>query len=205
MTDPLPSSPIVPGRTTTGGPLLHLTVAVAPMRTAIMTTAGLARNTADWSSASVAAAETAGRLATRRQTIAATTRGLAALSIVLSIAPPSGTRSRGLRFAAPMRADALRLAEARHCIAPAGPPPQSIGRRTLALGCSTGVTTTNSRRPAGRRPGAESRLPADSSPGAGTDRPTRTSRAATGVKGPDTRNETDWIARRRGHAWRSSR
>src|SRR5690349_17645364 len=281
MTDPLPSSPIVPGRTTTGGPLLHLTVAVAPMRTATMTTAGLARNTADWSSASVAAAETAGRLVTRRQTIAVTTRGLAALLIVLFIAPPSGTLPRGLGVRhsdASQRAPSgrgaplyrslwapaqsigrrtIRWLEARqqdrigpsmragprvgdsprrslpagtgrcgvataslsvvarserrhepkcdhhqHCQAPDREPPPL----TLALGCSTVVTTmTNSRRPAGRRPGAG--VPA--APGVEPrrrDRPTqaavrahlppppqrrttRTSRAVTGVKGPDTRNE----------------
>jgi hypothetical protein len=55
MMDPLPSSPIAPGRTVALAPEPQRTVAVAPIFTAIMTTAGLARKTADWSSASVAA------------------------------------------------------------------------------------------------------------------------------------------------------
>ena len=42
-----------------GRPVLQRSVAVAPMRTAIMTTAGLARKTADWSSVSVAASDAA--------------------------------------------------------------------------------------------------------------------------------------------------
>ena len=77
MMDPLPSSPIDPGRTTAVAPSLQRTVAVAPMRTAIMTTAGLARKTADWSSASVAASDAAGTPAARSQASAGTTRARA--------------------------------------------------------------------------------------------------------------------------------
>ena len=55
MMDPLPSSPIAPGVTAALAPEPQRTVAVAPIFTAIMTTAGLARKTADWSSASDAA------------------------------------------------------------------------------------------------------------------------------------------------------
>src|SRR5262245_60153774 len=77
MMEPLPSSPIDPGRTTTVAPSLQRTVAVAPMRTAIMTTAGLARKTADWSSVSVAASDAAGTPTVRSHAIAATTRALA--------------------------------------------------------------------------------------------------------------------------------
>ena len=73
----------MPGRTTAVGPLLQRTVAVAPMRTAIMTTAGLARNTADCSSASVAASNADGRPAARRQAIAPITHMLAIVFIVL--------------------------------------------------------------------------------------------------------------------------
>jgi len=82
---------MVPGRTTAGGPLLQRTVAVAPMRTAIMTTAGLARNTADWSSTSVAALDAAGRPAARMQAIAPTIRALAIVLIVPSLAPRAWT------------------------------------------------------------------------------------------------------------------
>src|SRR5713101_6145177 len=66
MMAPLPSSPIAPGRIATVAPLPQRTVAVAPIRTAIITTAGLARKTADWSSDSVAASAAAGNLAARR-------------------------------------------------------------------------------------------------------------------------------------------
>ena len=65
--EPLPSSPIDPGWTTAVDPSLQRTVAVAPMRTMIMTTAGLARKTADWSSDSVAASDTGGTVAARTQ------------------------------------------------------------------------------------------------------------------------------------------
>ena len=73
MMEPLPSSPIDPGWTTAVDPSLHRTVAVAPMRTMIMTTAGLARKTADWSSDSVAASDTGGTVDTRRQASTAIT------------------------------------------------------------------------------------------------------------------------------------
>ena len=67
MMDPLPSSPIDPGWTTAVAPSLQRTVAVAPIRTMIMTTAGLARKTADWSSDSVAASGAEGAEAARTQ------------------------------------------------------------------------------------------------------------------------------------------
>src|SRR2546425_4554606 len=73
MMEPLPSSPIDPGWTTAVDPSLQRTVAVAPIRTMIMTTAGLARKTADWSSASVAESDTDGRPAIRRPPSAAIT------------------------------------------------------------------------------------------------------------------------------------
>src|SRR6266849_2436857 len=81
MMEPLPSSPIAPASTTTPGPDPHWTVAVAPMRTAIMTTAGLARNTADWSSASVAAPDSTGPPPARSPTAAPTSTTFAVLDI----------------------------------------------------------------------------------------------------------------------------
>src|SRR5690242_6860050 len=96
MMDPLSSSLMVPGRTIAGGPVLQRTVAVAPMRTAIMTTAGLARNTADCSSDSVAVLATAGRpaasrSAARKQAIAPAIHALAIVLIVPSLAPRAWT------------------------------------------------------------------------------------------------------------------
>src|SRR5882724_4706527 len=58
--EPLPSSLIAPGRTIVPSPDPQRTVEVALMRTATMTTAGLARKTADCSSASVAASDSSG-------------------------------------------------------------------------------------------------------------------------------------------------
>jgi hypothetical protein len=60
-----------------------------------MTTAGLARNTADWSSASVAASVAVGEPAARRWAIAPTIHALAIVLIVLSLAPPAWTNPRG--------------------------------------------------------------------------------------------------------------
>ena len=84
--EPLPSSPIDPGWTTAVDPSLQRTVAVAPMRTMIMTTAGLARKTADWSSDSVAASDTGGTLAARRPASTAITGARAVVEIVPSLA-----------------------------------------------------------------------------------------------------------------------
>src|SRR3984893_10026376 len=85
MMDPLPSSPIEPGWTTAVAPSLQRTVAVAPIRTMTMTTAGLARKTADWSSDSVAASDAEGTEAARKQATKAITRARAAVEIVPSL------------------------------------------------------------------------------------------------------------------------
>ena len=82
MMDPLPSSPIDPGWTTAVAPSLQRTVAVAPIRTMIMTTAGLARKTADWSSDSLAASGAEGAEAARTQARTPITRARAVVEIV---------------------------------------------------------------------------------------------------------------------------
>src|ERR1700730_6825422 len=84
MMDPLPSSPIEPGWTTAVAPSLQRTVAVAAIRTMTMTTAGLARNTADWSSDSVAASDAEGTETAGKQVSTAITRARA----VVEIGPP---------------------------------------------------------------------------------------------------------------------
>src|SRR5712664_966408 len=81
MMDPLPSSPIDPGWTAAVAPSLQRTVAVAPIRTMIMTTAGLARKTADWSSDSVAASDAEGTEAARKQASTPITRTRAVVEI----------------------------------------------------------------------------------------------------------------------------
>ena len=65
------------------------TVAVAPIFTAIMTTAGLARKTADWSSASVAASGDAGYPTARSHAAVPNSRTLTVLDIGPSPAVPS--------------------------------------------------------------------------------------------------------------------
>src|SRR4026209_3046850 len=97
MMAPLPSSPIVPGRTTVAVPPLHRTAALAPMRTATMTTAGLARNTADWSSASVAASDGATRPAARTYAIAPRIIALALVLMGPPQAPAAWTRRGGCK------------------------------------------------------------------------------------------------------------
>src|SRR5882672_682976 len=84
MMDPLASSPIDPGWTTADAPSLQRTVAVAPIRTMIMTTAGLARKTADWSSDSVAASDAEGAEAARKQA----STPIAKTRAVVEIGPP---------------------------------------------------------------------------------------------------------------------
>src|SRR5213593_4806578 len=97
MMEPLPSSPIDPGWMTAVDPSLQRTVAVAPMRTMIITTAGLARKTADWSSDSVAASDTDGKMAARRQASPAITRARAVVEMVPSLRLlDAWTRPRGL-------------------------------------------------------------------------------------------------------------
>src|SRR5215471_9359586 len=83
MMDPLPNSPIAPGRTAVVVPSVQRTAAIAATRTAIITTAGLARNTADCSSASVAASGAAGTPMARSQ--AATPM---AKALIVATAPP---------------------------------------------------------------------------------------------------------------------
>src|ERR1700730_8741366 len=97
MMDPLPSSPIDPGRATALAPSLQRTVAVAPIRTTIMTTAGLARKTADWSSDSVAASGAGGAEAARKQGSTAITRPRAVVEIVPSLRLPAGSLNAATR------------------------------------------------------------------------------------------------------------
>src|ERR1700682_5931105 len=97
MMDPLPSSPIDPGRTTAVAPSPQRTVAVAPIRTMIMTTAGLARKTADWSSDSVAASDAGGTAAARKPVSTPITRARAVVEIVPSLHLPAGSLNAATR------------------------------------------------------------------------------------------------------------